>query len=34
MAIILLFLQVCIGGQVLKVSIGVDHMAAMVREII
>ncbi|MPC28451.1 Williams-Beuren syndrome chromosomal region 16 protein [Portunus trituberculatus] len=27
-------LHVCIGGQVMKVSCGVDHMAAMVKEIV
>lgn len=27
-------LRVCIGGQVVKVSCGVDHMAAMVKEIL
>ncbi|XP_050727668.1 RCC1-like G exchanging factor-like protein isoform X2 [Eriocheir sinensis] len=27
-------IRVCIGGQVLKVSCGVDHMAAMVKEIV
>lgn len=27
-------LRVCIGGQVVKISCGVDHMAAMVKEIV